>query len=85
VTDISKFLDSSFLSHEINLRWSIEVSELWEAEIPVTLVFVWVQSCMLSTVCGSPVIPKPNIVSISDHLESGRDIRVLDDPGRGAT
>ena len=62
---------------------SIKWSKFLETEIPKIRVNIRIKSCMVSTESISSIIAKPNIIAMSNELESWGNIRVMNDPGCG--
>ena len=62
---------------------SIKWSKFLETEIPKIRVLIGIKSCMISTESISSIISKPNIIAVSNKLESRSNVRVMNNPSCG--
>ena len=80
MTNIWNFTDTCEISNVINRRRHILLTHFYEAEFPVFLISIGVKLDMISSIFGSSMISKPNIIASVNELESWSNVCIVHDP-----
>ena len=80
MANVCYFVLTSVFPYEVDLSWSIVFALIGPGEIPVLIIFVSVESNVLTTVGSATIIAEPDIVALSCQHESRRIIRLVDNP-----
>lgn len=80
MSNVGDFILSSLFSNVVYLSWSIMISHLSPAELPISFIFFWIKSSMSHTIFDSSLVTKPNIETFSNKSECWRSGIVIHDP-----